>query len=71
MARIDKENYYLDIAETVLKRATCLRRCYGAIIVKNDEIVATGYNGAPRGRRNCTDLGYCTREALQVLGPAL
>ena len=66
MARIDKENYYLDIAETVLKRATCLRRCYGAIIVKNDEIVATGYNGAPRGRRNCTDLGYCTREALQV-----
>lgn len=66
MARIAKENYYLDIAETVLKRATCLRRCYGAIIVKNDEIVSTGYNGAPRGRRNCTDLGYCTREALCV-----
>ena len=66
MARIAKENYYLDIAETVLKRATCLRRCYGAIIVKNDEIVATGYNGAPRGRKNCTDLGYCTREAMQV-----
>ena len=66
MARIDKENYYLDIAETVLKRATCLRRCYGAIIVKNDEIISTGYNGAPRGRRNCTDLGYCTRDALQV-----
>ncbi len=66
MARIDKENYYLDIAETVLKRATCLRRCYGAIIVKNDEIVSTGYNGAPRGRKNCTDLGYCTREALCV-----
>ena len=65
MARIDKENYYLDIAETVLKRATCLRRCYGAIIVKNDEIVSTGYNGAPRGRRNCTDLGCCAREALQ------
>ena len=66
MGRIDKENYYLDIAETVLKRATCLRRCYGAIIVKNDEIVATGYNGAPRGRKNCVDLGYCTRDALQV-----
>ena len=66
MKRIDKENYYLDIAETVLERSTCLRRCYGAIIVKNDEIVSTGYNGAPRGRRNCTDLGYCTREALQV-----
>ena len=66
MKRIDKENYYLDIAETVLERSTCLRRCYGAIIVKNDEIVATGYNGAPRGRRNCMDLGYCTREAMQV-----
>ena len=66
MKRIDKENYYLDIAETVLERSTCLRRCYGAIIVKNDEIVATGYNGAPRGRRNCMDLGYCTREAMNV-----
>ena len=66
MQRISKENYYLDIAETVLKRATCLRRCYGAIIVKNDEIIATGYNGAPRGRKNCVDLGYCTRERLQV-----
>ena len=66
MARIDKENYYLDIAETVLKRATCLRRCYGAIIVKNGEVVSTGYNGARRGRRNCTDLGYCTREKLTV-----
>ena len=66
MARIDKENYYLDIAETVLKRATCLRRCYGAIIVKNDEIISTGYNGAPRGRKNCVDMGFCTREAMQV-----
>ena len=63
MKRIDKENYYLDIAETVLERSTCLRRCYGAIIVKNDEIVSTGYNGAPRGRKNCMDLGYCAREA--------
>ena len=50
MQRIEKENYYLDIAETVLERSTCLRRQYGAIIVRNDEIVATGYNGAPRGR---------------------
>ena len=66
MARIDKENYYLDIADTVLKRSTCLRRCYGAIIVKNDEIISTGYNGAPRGRKNCTDLGRCTREELRV-----
>ena len=66
MKRIDKENYYLDIAETVLERSTCLRRRYGAIVVKNDEIVSTGYNGAPRGRKNCMDLGYCTREAMNV-----
>ena len=66
MGRIDKENYYLDIAQTVAGRSTCLRRCYGAIIVKNDEIVSTGYNGAPRGRKNCMDLGYCTREAMNV-----
>ena len=66
MNRISKENYYLDIAETVLERATCLRRIYGAIIVKNDEIISTGYNGAPRGRANCVDLGYCSREAMQV-----
>ena len=66
MDRIDKENYYLDIAETVLERSTCLRRCYGAIIVKNDEIVSTGYNGAPRGRKNCMDLGFCAREALNI-----
>ena len=66
MERIDKENYYLDIAETVLERSTCMRRCYGAIIVKNDEIVSTGYNGAPRGRKNCMDLGYCAREAMNV-----
>ena len=66
MKRIDKENYYLDIAETVLERATCLRRVYGAIIVKNDEIISTGYNGAPRGRANCSDLGYCSREAMNV-----
>ena len=66
MRRIDKENYYLDIAETVLERSTCLRRCYGAILVKSDEIISTGYNGAPRGRRNCVDLNYCTREALNI-----
>ena len=66
MERVSKENYYLDIAQTVTERATCLRRVYGAIIVKNDEIISTGYNGAPRGRRNCVDLGRCTREALRV-----
>ena len=66
MKRIDKENYYLDIAQTVAERATCLRKCYGAIIVRNDEIISTGYNGAPRGRKNCVDLNYCTREALKI-----
>ena len=64
--RISKENYYLNIAETVLERATCLRRVFGAIIVKNDEIISTGYNGAPRGRRNCVDMGFCTRVAMKV-----
>ena len=63
---ISKENYYLNIAQTVLERATCLRRVYGAIIVKNDEIISTGYNGSPRGRKNCVDMGFCTREAMQV-----
>lgn len=66
MKRIDKETYYLDIAETVLERSTCLRKWYGAILVRNDEIIATGYNGAPRGRKNCVDLNYCTREALKI-----
>ncbi|MBR5496133.1 MAG: cytidine deaminase [Oscillospiraceae bacterium] len=65
-SRRDKINYYLDIAQTVLERGTCLRRNFGAIIVKNDEIISTGYVGAPRGRANCSDLGYCTREKLNV-----
>jgi len=66
MNRRDKENYYLDIAETVLERSTCLRKHYGAIIVSNDEIVSTGYNGAPRGRSNCVDIDYCTRNAMNI-----
>lgn len=66
MKRQDKQNYYLDIAQTVLARSTCLRRCYGAIIVKNDEIIATGYNGAPRSRKNCIDLNFCTRNELKI-----
>ena len=64
--RTSKQNYYLDIADAVLERSTCLRRKYGAIIVRNDEIISTGYNGAPRGRRNCSDLGCCTRESLHI-----
>ena len=64
--RTSKEQYYLDIADTVSERSTCLRRRYGAIIVRNDEIISTGYNGAPRGRQNCIDLGRCTREELNI-----
>ena len=66
MERIVKENYYLDIAQAVLGRGTCLRRNFGAIIVKNDQILSTGYAGAPRGRQNCSDLGVCLREKLGV-----
>lgn len=65
-SRRDKHNYYLDIAQTVLERGTCLRRNYGAIIVNNDEIVSSGYTGAPRGRKNCMDLGFCMREKLNL-----
>ena len=57
--RIDKDNYYLNIAEVVASRSTCLRKKYGAVIVNNDEIIATGYNGAPRGEPNCCDVGEC------------
>lgn len=60
--RVDKINYYLDIAEAVSGRGTCLRKNFGCIIVKNDEIISTGYTGAPRGRVNCIDLGYCTKK---------
>lgn len=66
MQRRDKTNYYLDISQTVAERGTCLRRNFGAIIVKNDEIIATGYNGAPRGRVNCSDCGECMRDRLNV-----
>ncbi len=66
MKRTDKKNYYLDIAETVLERGTCLRRNFGAIIVNNDQIVSTGYTGAPRGRKNCIDIGVCVREKNNI-----
>ena len=66
MERVSKHNYYLDIAQTVSERATCLRRRFGAIIVKNDVIISTGYNGSPRGRKNCTDLGVCERERMGI-----
>ena len=66
MGRIDKVNYYLDIAQVVAERGTCLRRRFGAVIVKNDTIVSTGYAGAPRGRKNCCDLKFCYREKLNI-----
>jgi len=66
MNRVSKINYYLDIAQTVSERSTCIRKKYGAIIVKNDIIISTGYCGAPRGRKNCNDLNYCMREKLNI-----
>ncbi len=66
MERRDKNNYYLDMAQIALERSTCLRRGFGAVIVKNDMIISTGYNGAPRGRANCIDLGTCVREKLKI-----
>ena len=66
MVRRDKHNYYLDMAQVALERGTCLRRNFGAVIVKNDVIVSTGYNGAPRGRKNCVDIGTCIREKLHI-----
>ena len=66
MTRRDKTNYYLDMADVARERSTCLRRTYGAVIVKNDSIVSTGYSGAPRGRANCIDLGFCMREKPNI-----
>lgn len=64
--RKSKIDYYLDIAKSVSERSTCLKRHYGAVIVKDDEIIATGYNGAPRGRENCCDIGQCLRIKLGI-----
>lgn len=66
MERRDKTNYYLDLADVVSKRGTCLRRRYGAVIVKNDEVISTGYVGAPRGRKNCSDIEYCIRQKMNI-----
>lgn len=66
MERQDKINYYLDLADVVSKRGTCLRRRYGAVIVKNDEVISTGYVGAPRGRKNCSDMGFCIRQKMNI-----
>ena len=66
MTRRDKTNSYLDMDDVARERSTCLRRTYGAVIVKNDSIVSTGYSGAPRGRANCIDLGFCMRNKLGI-----
>ncbi len=66
MERISKDEYYLGIAAAVAKRSTCLRRQYGAVIIKNDEIIATGYNGSARGEPNCCDEGECWRERHNI-----
>ncbi len=64
--RISKDDYYLEIAKIVSKRSTCIRRQYGRVIVKNDEIISTGYNGSPRGDGNCCDIGACYRENMGI-----
>ena len=66
MERPSKVKYYLDIAAAVAARSTCIRRQYGAVIVKNDIIVSTGYNGTARGLVNCCDLNECYREAHNI-----
>lgn len=64
--RPGKVEYYLGIAEAVARRATCLRRLFGAVIVNNDQIISTGYAGAPRKMRNCIDIGRCLRQENEV-----
>lgn len=64
--RPSKQKYYLGIAEQVAARSTCIRRQYGAIIVKDDRIISTGYNGSARGQENCSDIGRCWREENNI-----
>lgn len=64
--RIDKINYYLNIAEEVAKRSTCLKTWYGSVAISGDRIVSTGYNGAVRGAKNCCDIGKCLRKELNI-----
>ena len=66
MPRISKDEYYRNIALAVARRSTCLRRQYGAVIVKGDNIIATGYNGSARGEPNCCDVGECWRQAHNI-----
>jgi dCMP deaminase len=64
--RVNKSQYYINIAREVAQRATCLRKMFGAIIVKDDQIVATGYNGAPRKTKSCHEHKFCLRERMNI-----
>src|SRR5574343_69082 len=64
--RLKKHEYYMNIAKAVAMRSTCIRRCYGCVIVKDDMIVGTGYNGSPRGEANCCDIGECLRNKHNI-----
>ena len=66
MERPNKDEYYLGIAKEVAKRSTCMRRRFGAIIVNNDQVISTGYVGAPRGTKNCIDIGFCPRQKANI-----
>lgn len=66
LKRPNWDEYWLDVAYDIAKRGTCLRRVYGAVIVKDNVIISTGYCGAPRGQQNCTDIGVCERQRLNV-----
>jgi len=66
MSRISKDEYYLNIAEAVVARGTCLRRNFGSVIVKDDQIISTGYVGSPRGVENCCDKGTCLRQDQNI-----
>lgn len=64
--RPEWDEYFIEIAKVVSSRSTCLRRKYGAVIVKDKVIISSGYNGSPRGIKNCIDIGKCTRKELNI-----
>lgn len=66
MQRISWDEYFMNMAELASRRSTCIRRQVGAVIVKDNQVLATGYNGAPKGLPNCCDLNECLRETLHV-----
>lgn len=66
MKRLNKDDYYMNIARAVSLRSTCIRAHAGAIIVKDDQIVSTGYSGSARGEKNCCDVDRCERDILNI-----